>query len=77
MRWMEGHRKEGVDVDFSENAITDAGESMMKERQGVWINSCATNGDKKKTTPLLLPSKEAFSAYDRIAKHIKDFALVT
>lgn len=73
---VEVHRKAGVDVDFAKNTIEDASESMMRVGQGVWINSCATNGDKKKTTPLLLPSKDAFKAYDRIAKHIRDYAIL-
>lgn len=72
-KWIKAQRKEGVDIDSSEDAI----KNMMPMGQGVWINGCATKGHKNEITPLLLPSKDAFIACDRIAKHIRDFATAT
>lgn len=33
-------------------------------------------GKKQENLPLLLPSKDAFRAYDRIAKHIRDYTIL-
>jgi len=49
------------------------GETIRLIEQGVLIVGCATHSHKKKTTPLLLPSRDAFRAYVRIAKHIRDY----
>lgn len=72
-KWIKAQRKEGVVIGSSEDAI----KNMMPMGQGVWITGCATKGHKNEITPLLLPSKDAFSACDRIAKHIRDFATAT
>jgi hypothetical protein len=39
------------------------------------LTTVGTFGNEKKTTPLLLPPKDAFRAYDRIAKHIKGYVV--
>lgn len=72
-KWIKAQRKEGVDIDSSEDAI----KNMMPMGQGVWITGWGTNGRKNEIIPLLVPSKDAFIACDRIAKHIRDFATAT
>ncbi|MFC1893110.1 hypothetical protein ACFLYR_03625 [Chloroflexota bacterium] len=68
--YIKARHKEGVDIDSSEDAI----KHMIPLGQVVWIAGWGTSGRKNEITPLLLPSKDAFRAYDRIAKHIRDFA---
>jgi hypothetical protein len=43
--------------------------------QGALIFGCATDGSKNQMTPLLLPSRDTFKAFDRIAKHIREYLL--
>jgi len=55
---------------------SDADIWITPKEKGAWITGCATNGHKNKKIPLLLPSKDAFRAYDRIAKHIRDYTIL-
>jgi hypothetical protein len=69
--YIKARNKEGIDIYSSEDAI----KKMRPLGQGVEIHGCATIGRKNEIKPLLLPSKDAFKTYDRIARHIRDFAM--
>lgn len=77
--YIKALRKEGIYIDSPEDAV----KKMRPMGQGVWIRVAPTvgfrriwptGGYKDVILPLLLPSKDAFKAYDRIAKHIRDYA---
>jgi hypothetical protein len=50
-------------------------DSKRPVTQGALIFGCATDGSKNQMTPLLLPSRDTFKAFDRIAKHIREYLL--
>jgi len=50
-------------------------DSKRPVNQGALIFGCATDGSKNQMTPLLLPSRDTFKAFDRIAKHIREYIL--
>ncbi len=60
---------EGADAN-PESAIR----SYEPVKEGVLVLGCATRGYGDEKTPLILPSKDGFMAYDRVAKHIRDYA---
>ena len=60
---------EGADAK-PENAI----KSYEPVKEGVLVLGCATRGYGDEIKPLILPSKNGFMAYDRVAKHIRDYA---
>ena len=62
-------RVEGADAK-PENAI----KSYEPVKEGVLVMGCATKGYGDEIRPLILPSKDGFMAYDRVAKHIRDYA---
>ena len=47
----------------------------MPIQQGVSIFGSGIRGKKDELKPLFIPSKDAFKAYDRIAKHIKEYVV--
>jgi len=61
-------RVEGADTK-PENAI----KTYEPVKEGVLVMGCATRGYGDEIRPLILPSKEGFMAYDRIASHIHDY----
>ncbi len=63
---------EGADAK-PENAI----KSYEPVKEGVLVMGCATKGYGDEIRPLILPSKDGFMAYDRVAKHIRDYASTT
>jgi hypothetical protein len=50
-------------------------DSKRPVTQGALIFGFATYGSKNQMTPLLLPSRDTFKAFDRIAKHIREYIL--
>lgn len=63
---------EGADAG-SENAI----KNYEPVKEGVLVLGCATKGYGDEIRPLILPSKDSFMAYDRMAKHIRDYVNTT
>ena len=63
---------EGADAG-SENAI----KNYEPVKEGVLVLGCATKGYGDEIRPLILPSKDSFMAYDRVAKHIRDYVNTT
>ena len=61
--------KEGTEVDWA-NAVR----IIRPIKQGFIIMGGPTRGHKDKISPLILPSEDAFRAYDKVAKHIKEYA---
>lgn len=59
---------EGVQAD-PENAI----KKYAPVKEGVMLLGCSTRGYRDEKRPLILPSREGFMAYDRIAKHLQDY----
>jgi len=53
------------------------GENAIKKyepvKEGVLLLGCSTRGYRDEKTPLILPSREGFMAYDRIARHVRDY----
>lgn len=68
---MKSLHNEGTDVDFE-----TACRIRWPMEEGVIIRNCITLEHKNEVSPLLLPSRDAFKAYDRIAKHIKQYVIV-
>lgn len=67
-------RKKGADIDLSDNALAKS--TMIPIEQAVRIVGYFTSAKRNETLPLLLPSKDALRAYDRIAKHIRDYTIL-
>ena len=65
-------RVEGADTK-PENAI----KTHEPVKEGVLVMGCATRGYGDEIRSLILPSKEGFMAYDRIASHIHDYVNTT
>ena len=42
-------------------------------KEGIMLLGCATRGFGNEIKPLILPSREGFMAYNRVAKHIRDY----
>lgn len=59
---------EGVQAE-PENAI----KKYEPVKEGVMLLGCSTRGYRDEKRPLILPSREGFMAYDRIARHLRDY----
>ncbi|MCK4697937.1 MAG: hypothetical protein KAT53_06505 [Dehalococcoidia bacterium] len=66
-----------VSVEGADANPESALRSYEPVKEGVLVLGCATRGYGDEIRPLILPSKDGFMAYDRVAKHIRDYANTT
>jgi len=66
-----------VSVEGANAGPENALRSYEPVKEGVLVLGCATRGYGDEIRPLILPSKDSFMAYDRVAKHIRDYVNTT
>ena len=66
-----------VSVEGADANPESALRSYEPVKEGVLVLGCATRGYGDEIRPLILPSKDGFMAYDRVAKHTRDYINTT